>query len=71
MQMPAKPLLVDAGFGYQAVLQGKERYGTIHRARINIYIAYFLGQILGHRAFATRGVAVYGNRYQFHRTFIV
>ena len=50
----AQRFLVDAGIGYHAVLEGEERHGPVHRARVNIYISYLLGKVLGHCALAAR-----------------
>ena len=60
-----------AVFGKQPVAQGKQRHGTIHRTRVNIHISDSLGQVLGHRAFSARGIAVDSNCNFLHRVYCI
>ena len=60
-----------AVFGKQPVAQGEQRHGTIHRTRVNIHISNSLGQVLGHRAFSARGIAVDSNCNFLHRVYCI
>ena len=64
--LAAQLVLLDAVVGKQAIAQGVERDAAIHGSCVNIYIAHFAGQVLGHCAFAARTVAVNSYCNLFH-----
>ena len=57
---------IDAFALKQSVTQGKQGDRAVHGSRVNIYIAHFAGQVLGHRALSARRVAVNCYRNLFH-----
>ena len=65
--LAVQPFGIDAAVGQEEVVALRiEGDSTVHRTTVDVDIAHFARQLFGHRALATRTVAIDGNHDFFH-----